>query len=478
MKHLYLILLIVVALNVKAERPAIVFEIADPLIKEARITTPVNGTYFPGTLLIMSLAETTGKLAINNELTAAGIMQVYAGKSYSFFIKPGKSYTIRLDPKNTQAPFTFTGENSSGQYLLNQIRHPNYQGKAAGYKINGTSFNDVKLSVNKDADSERHQYTELFKQKKIDEEFYKYALLDIDYYYASVLSIIIYDHKEEPGFADAWPELFKTYNLQNAAATASSSYYDYADQYASWYQSYLRKKAGINKVYDMRKSNEYLLHWYNSYADNLTGKTQEYMLSRFLSQFMGMKKYETELVDLFKDFKKRYPASIYLTYLQPGADEIIAYHARVDSNKGTESTILTNYSNINTLSEILAQFKNRTLFVDLWATWCGPCKEEFTYSTDLKKYLKEKGADILYISTDLDERDKEWRAMITYYNLGGQHIRASDKLRQDLINVLWAGNKNYAIPRYLIIKNGQVVEKNALRPSDKQKLYSQISKYL
>ncbi len=84
---------------------------------------------------------------------------------------------------------------------------------------------------------------------------------------------------------------------------------------------------------------------------------------------------------------------------------------------------------------------------------------------------------MMYISMDKDAVDQQWKDMIKYYRLSGSHIRTNAALQQDLINKLWDG-KGYAIPRYLILKDGKLVVPNALRPSDKDKLYEQISKYL
>ncbi|PTT01943.1 hypothetical protein DBR11_06160, partial [Pedobacter sp. HMWF019] len=95
----------------------------------------------------------------------------------------------------------------------------------------------------------------------------------------------------------------------------------------------------------------------------------------------------------------------------------------------------------------------------------------------LQKFLKANQIEMLYISMDKPEADQQWQQMIRYYDLRGKHIRTSDLLRQDLMNKFWDG-KGYSIPRYLIVKDGKVVETSALRPADKDKLYEQIRKYL
>ncbi len=66
--------------------------------------------------------------------------------------------------------------------------------------------------------------------------------------------------------------------------------------------------------------------------------------------------------------------------------------------------------------------------------------------------------------------------MITNYNLTGLHVRASQELQKDIINRIWK-SKSYAIPRYLIVKNGVIVNADALRPSAQQKLYDQLKAF-
>jgi hypothetical protein len=79
---------------------------------------------------------------------------------------------------------------------------------------------------------------------------------------------------------------------------------------------------------------------------------------------------------------------------------------------------------------------------------------------------------------DEDKADMKWKSVLRHYNLSGHHIRTNEKLRKELIDILWGG-KGYIIPRYLIInKAGEIAEKDALRPSTKDKLYEQISKHL
>lgn len=42
----------------------------------------------------------------------------------------------------------------------------------------------------------------------------------------------------------------------------------------------------------------------------------------------------------------------------------------------------------------------KVVLVDFWATWCGPCKEQFPHSNELAKKLAEKGLSVVSVSFD------------------------------------------------------------------------------
>ncbi len=120
----------------------------------------------------------------------------------------------------------------------------------------------------------------------------------------------------------------------------------------------------------------------------------------------------------------------------------------------------------------LSDFKGKVVLVDVWATWCGPCKQQIPHMKKLEEELH--GMEVVFLSVSVDEeKDKEkWKQMVIDEKLGGIHIFASgwSKICKDY--------KITGIPRFMLFdKSGNVISTEAPRPSDPA-LKTLIMKYL
>jgi len=106
----------------------------------------------------------------------------------------------------------------------------------------------------------------------------------------------------------------------------------------------------------------------------------------------------------------------------------------------------------------LSSLKGKVVYLDFWATWCGPCKQQLPHSIELKKKLAGQPIEFVYISTDsnLDA----WRKMVAEKQLPGLHLLAGTSGIQNKYHVT-------GIPKYLVIgKDGKIANSHARRPSD------------
>ena len=126
--------------------------------------------------------------------------------------------------------------------------------------------------------------------------------------------------------------------------------------------------------------------------------------------------------------------------------------------KEGEPAIDFNYPDIEGNEISLTSFKGKLVYVDVWATWCGPCKAEIPSLQKLE--TDYHGKDITFMSVSVDTDKEAWEKMVAEKELGGVQLWADG----------WSKiTKDYAIfgiPRFLLFDaKGNVISLDAPRPS-------------
>jgi len=67
----------------------------------------------------------------------------------------------------------------------------------------------------------------------------------------------------------------------------------------------------------------------------------------------------------------------------------------------------------------LSDYKGKVVVLDFWATWCGPCRIEIPWFTDLERNDKDKGLEVLGVSMD----DEGWEVVKPFLSEVGVNYR-------------------------------------------------------
>lgn len=230
----------------------------------------------------------------------------------------------------------------------------------------------------------------------------------------------------------------------------------------------------------------------DEYKENFVG---EFLLYKVISEQQKKTTRYEDLVAIYKAFTEKFPSSAYIVPISKSLLNLILNDSTNDqivSSNITETKIplgaLTLYdgslkiisnesfaqgdkSFLDVLSE---KFPNEDVFVDLWATWCGPCLKQFSHTNDLHVFLESQKIKTLFVSYDKEEDNVKWEKYINDYKLKGYHF-LPDKTYQEKFMI----PLSQSIPRYFLyrskFKNLKPIEGY---PSEKEKFYKEITRAL
>ncbi len=198
----------------------------------------------------------------------------------------------------------------------------------------------------------------------------------------------------------------------------------------------------------------------------LTSNTKQYALAKLLIYCCEKIEYEPAkmMLNKLKDIDKE--TKVY-KFVQQRCSPALAAKA---SEKKTEKTIAktTNSYPVLTNQEgkevYIDQFKGKVVYIDFWASWCGPCRQQFPFSKKLHDSMSKKELDkIVFLYISIDDNEATWKKAIEQNNLQGVNAISRGGWSSEVCKFF----NITSIPRYMILnKSGKVVEQDAKRPAD------------
>lgn|GEM_PF-7088251 len=453
------------------------------------ISTPVHGSFLIGKW-VKNETDDSGKLEVSIPLDSAGLCQIWLnylpwiGRSncIQFFAKPGDEIRISIVKSKTLETPSFSGDNVAENELINAFERytVDYYGQSKFLKSLMLNKDAIALSdtlrkmENKelkvlDAYNEKHDLNKPFLSILKEEIKYYHAHL---FYIAWNVNGMAKEGEIDTPDAKPWNEelerLFMRTEINNPMALGSYRYNDYKN--VTWPRYF---ENAMDKITVSSKEERDSLI-YAEVSKNLSGLVKEQHLAYIIKSNALKNKFSATVQQQFLKFRLEYPDSPYLADLEVEFSEVLDFQ-----KQDTKQLLDFEDEVILDWGELTKKYKGKVLYIDIWASWCGPCKKEFeNHSSELEEFFQKSEIQRIYISIDNASKAAICSKIIGFYELEGDHYLANKQLQESIQKEVNNG-KSFPIPRYLIVDtNGQLVEKNAYRPSSGKSLIDQLNQYL
>lgn len=470
MKKLLLILLVVLAGEISAQQAATI------VVK----TTPDNEiAYWPtGKEHLFCIALGTkaqagplGEFVHQFRTDRPSMVQVWTQGSDSFtlYLTPGSKDTITV----TKDTLIISGTNSAYNRCLKTVNdYQKYSDKLVymqPHELRGITSLE---QYHRLADARMRQALDAVNASGLNEEFLAEQRAHIDYIRRSIFIHIARQLSRKEKLPEDWQrELTEVIN--------SSVNGDYLRSYRGigFFVNDLVMMQFTNlENGDLKEIKDYASFLFDRYRKFFTGDNLQYMQAQLIyeDEFQGSK--TPSIPQLYETYRAEFPNSPFLNVLEPGVKENLRFQNSRITDK--DYHILTCDSTITSLEDAVKPFKGKVVYIDVWATWCGPCLKEFQYLPALKEKAHNMDVVYLYISIDRPEERKKWEKTIAYHQLKGYHLLVNEKLGKSLYTELGNERQILSIPCFVIIdKTGKIAIRHAAAPSEPEKVIEQLSTY-
>lgn len=134
----------------------------------------------------------------------------------------------------------------------------------------------------------------------------------------------------------------------------------------------------------------------------------------------------------------------YRQYVENANADLLATIERNKKIEGYRKNEAGEVADEDLFASIIAPFRGKTILVDFWETWCGPCRNANELMTPLKEELKDKDIVYIYLASESSPAGT-WENMIV--GLKGEHYRLNEKQSRYLRNTFGVEG----VPTYLIV---------------------------
>ncbi|MCR8669318.1 TlpA family protein disulfide reductase [Aestuariibaculum sp. M13] len=131
--------------------------------------------------------------------------------------------------------------------------------------------------------------------------------------------------------------------------------------------------------------------------------------------------------------------------------------------KGMPSAKFVNFENLGGGTTSLEDLKGSYVYIDVWATWCAPCKDQIPFLKKAEEIFHDKNIQFVSISVDQSKDYEKLKRVVNDLKLKGIQLYANGEWKD---NDFMKAYRISSIPRFILIgPDGKIVDADAPRPS-------------
>ncbi|MDL2322499.1 TlpA family protein disulfide reductase [Bacteroidales bacterium OttesenSCG-928-A17] len=365
---------------------------------------------------------------------------------YTFYFKPGDKLNVSIN----DSTYTLTGSNTQENQEMEKWHNFVYELEFKSVYFNKTlsNFEDF-FPLIESKKIEIDNYNVDYKGNKVfNKKFEEYRKLDFLNY---AFGFNMKPRTKLPNTED-FTEFYKTTSLADVTSSEEITNYPYSGYFIQVYSLI------YPSLHRDQLTEEELKNYGSVFA----------ILDRFLPEI------KNELIqgevalswaerlnsyDEFVNFREKY-SNYFITEKQK--KHFTSYLKKVANNTDNQVATDFTFEDINGKKVSLSDFQGKMVYIDVWATWCGPCIREIPALKKVEEEYHSKDIVFMSISVDSDKDKQKWKDFVKKENLVGVQLFAGNQ-SDDLLMLPYKIN---AIPHFILIgKDGKIISAKAPRPS-------------
>ncbi len=362
----------------------------------------------------------------------------YHGISIPIYIEPGKNFGIFMKIKDWHADVRFTGKGArKNEYLNHKVLrdfYPDYKTDEEG--------------IFKTLEAGEQQLSDVLDSMHFEPSFNSLEKKRIHY--------LVY------AYLTAYPS-FQIYQLKNEEYKPSEKFYEQLkllipeEEQLLEMPEYQTAMMNLLQAFGLKGLQErsewgYLENQLNYIEKNINSQLiKDFLMDKIVTRYV-----EKNGTDHLEEIVRFYHNNVQDPDKKLKFDELCGKWLKLV--KGQPSPVFK-CRNIEGKEVSLTDLAGKYVYIDIWATWCRPCRNEFLYLEQLVR--KYENRNIYFVSLSCDQDEKAWERVVRGEQLGGIQLYGGKK--NDFINACVVRN----IPRFILLdKQGYIIEADMTRPSD------------